>query len=572
MIDSIFVDISIVIILVSIISMIMRAIKQPLIIGYILTGIIVSTLLSNSIKSTETFSSLSHIGVAFLLFIVGMQLNLGVARNLGKTALILGFSQVFLTFIGGFILSYLLGFSFLQSVVIGVALTFSSTIIVLKILSDKRELDSVYGKLSVAILLIQDLIVFFILLLLPTFQQSQDIMSILSITSIKAIFFLILIFLLAYYVFPRIGSFISKSSELLFVFSLGWCFAVAALFAWQDFTIEIGALLAGVALSVAPYRHEIISRIRPLRDFFLVVFFVLLGITMNLKSIPNLIIPIIVFSLFVLIFKPLIVMFLMAVTGHRKRNNFFTAISLSQISEFSFIFVSLLAALGYLQDENLVSLVTAVGFITIAGSTYFMNFSEQLYRFLFKAISLFERKSVTDFDSSIEKTIHKEYDAILFGSNRVGHNIIGSLKKSRKKYLVVDFNPDIIKNLSNEKVDCIYGDADDIELINEFDFRKVKMVISTIPNINTNLLLVNLVRKINSNSIIIVVSQSLDDALKLYKEGATYVLMPHFIGGYHLASMIENLGVNYKKFSDYGTKHIADLKEIKKNGKYNEKA
>ena len=571
MIDSIFVDISIVIILVSIISMIMRAIKQPLIIGYILTGIIVSTLLSNSIKSTETFSSLSHIGVAFLLFIVGMQLNLGVARNLGKTALILGFSQVFLTFIGGFILSYLLGFSFLQSVVIGVALTFSSTIIVLKILSDKRELDSVYGKLSVAILLIQDLIVFFILLLLPTFQQSQDIMSILSITSIKAIFFLILIFLLAYYVFPRIGSFISKSSELLFVFSLGWCFAVAALFAWQDFTIEIGALLAGVALSVSPYRHEIISRIRPLRDFFLVVFFVLLGITMNLKSIPNLIIPIIVFSLFVLIFKPLIVMFLMAVTGHRKRNNFFTAISLSQISEFSFIFVSLLAALGYLQDENLVSLVTAVGFITIAGSTYFMNFSEQLYRFLFKAISLFERKSVTDFDSSIEKTIHKEYDAILFGSNRVGHNIIGSLKKSRKKYLVVDFNPDIIKNLSNEKVDCIYGDADDIELINEFDFRKVKMVISTIPNINTNLLLVNLVRKINSNSIIIVVSQSLDDALKLYKEGATYVLMPHFIGGYHLGSMIKNLGVNYKKFSDYGTKHIADLKEIKKNGKYNEK-
>ena len=571
MIDSIFVDISIVIILVSIISMIMRAIKQPLIIGYILTGIIVSTLLSNSIKSTETFSSLSHIGVAFLLFIVGMQLNLGVARNLGKTALILGFSQVFLTFIGGFILSYLLGFSFLQSVVIGVALTFSSTIIVLKILSDKRELDSVYGKLSVAILLIQDLIVFFILLLLPTFQQSQDIMSILSITSIKAIFFLILIFLLAYYVFPRIGSFISKSSELLFVFSLGWCFAVAALFAWQDFTIEIGALLAGVALSVSPYRHEIISRIRPLRDFFLVVFFVLLGITMNLKSIPNLIIPIIVFSLFVLIFKPLIVMFLMAVTGHRKRNNFFTAISLSQISEFSFIFVSLLAALGYLQDENLVSLVTAVGFITIAGSTYFMNFSEQLYRFLFKAISLFERKSVTDFDSSIEKTIHKEYDAILFGSNRVGHNIIGSLKKNRKKYLVVDFNPDIIKNLSNEKVDCIYGDADDIELINEFDFRKVKMVISTIPNINTNLLLVNLVRKINSNSIIIVVSQSLDDALKLYKEGATYVLMPHFIGGYHLGSMIKNLGVNYKKFSDYGTKHIADLKEIKKNGKYNEK-
>jgi len=571
MIDSIFVDISIVIILVSIISMIMRAIKQPLIIGYILTGIIVSTLLSNSIKSTETFSSLSHIGVAFLLFIVGMQLNLGVARNLGKTALILGFSQVFLTFIGGFILSYLLGFSFLQSVVIGVALTFSSTIIVLKILSDKRELDSVYGKLSVAILLIQDLIVFFILLLLPTFQQSQDIMSILSITSIKAIFFLVLIFLLAYYVFPRIGSFISKSSELLFIFSLGWCFAVAAIFAWQDFTIEIGALLAGVALSVSPYRHEIISRIRPLRDFFLVVFFVLLGITMNLKSIPNLIIPIIVFSLFVLIFKPLIVMFLMAVTGHRKRNNFFTAISLSQISEFSFIFVSLLAALGYLQDENLVSLVTAVGFITIAGSTYFMNFSEQLYRFLFKAISLFERKSVTDFDSSIEKTIHKEYDAILFGSNRVGHNIIGSLKKSRKKYLVVDFNPDIIKNLSNEKVDCIYGDADDIELINEFDFRKVKMVISTIPNINTNLLLVNLVRKINSNSIIIVVSQSLDDALKLYKEGATYVLMPHFIGGYHLGSMIKNLGVNYKKFSDYGTKHIADLKEIKKNGKYNEK-
>ncbi len=560
MVSSIFVEISLLIILVGLVSLLMRAISQPLIIGYILTGILVSPIALNLMSSQETLETLSQIGIAFLLFIVGLHLNPGVIRSVGRTAFIAALLQIILTFMGAYFLAFFLGFAFFEALIIGAALTFSSTIIVLKILSDKREIDSVYGKISITILILQDLAVFFLLLLLPAFVQNVSLPLVILNTVVKGLVILGILFILTRYFFPRLASFVSRSSELLFVFSLGWCFAIALLFALFGFNIELGALFAGVALSMSPYHHEISSRIRPLRDFFLIVFFVLLGSYINISSLTANIMPVLLFSLFVLLVKPLIIMTILAILGHRKRNNFMTGISLAQVSEFSFLLVTFAVGMQYFtaRGNDLITVITVVGLITIAGSTYFMSFSETIYSFFSPVLRFFERDARKRSPQE-ESIAHKKYEVVILGSNRIGFSIVQAFRHRKKNALVVDFDPDVVHNLSAQGVDVMYGDAEDIETLSDIDFRTAKMVISTVPNLHSNLLLINLVKHCNSRAITIIVSQNVEEARTLYKEGASYVLMPHFLGGYHVAALIQSLGINYAKFVEEGKKHLSDL-------------
>jgi len=302
---------------------------------------------------------------------------------------------------------------------------------------------------------------------------------------------------------------------------------------------------------------------KPLRDFFLILFFILLGSQMALANIYQNIIPIIIFSLFILIGNPLIVMALMGVLGYTKRNSFLAGLTVAQISEFSLILVAMGVTVGHLTNEIL-SLVTVIGLVTIAGSTYMIIYSNKIYAALSRYLSFFERKG----RKIDEHKYHTEgsYDIILFGYNRIGFDILESLKKIKKKFLIVDYDPDVIINLSKDGFHCKYGDANDSELLNELNFSKVKMVISTIPVIDTNLLLINKIKDENKKTIITVVSHQIDDAMKLYDEGATYVIMPHFLGGKHISTMIEKNKLNINLFIKEKVIHLEHLKTRKEAG------
>nr|MBC8495666.1 NAD-binding protein [archaeon] len=342
-----------------------------------------------------------------------------------------------------------------------------------------------------------------------------------------------------------------------------WCFAIATIFYYLNFSIEVGALLAGMTLSLSPYHYEISSKLKPLRDFFLILFFIMLGSQMGFSNIYQNMWIILILSAFVLIGNPLIVMILMGSMGYTKRNSFLAGLTVAQISEFSLIVVAMGVAVGHVTNEIL-SLVTAVGLITFAGSTYMILYSNKLYPKLSKYLSIFERKG----KKVDEHKYHKDHDheIILIGYNRIGYDILESLKKIKKKFLIIDYNPEIITSLSKEGYDCKYGDADDSELLNELNFSKAKMVISTIPLIDTNLLLINKVKEENKKAIIAVVSHQIDDAVRLYAEGATYVLMPHFLGGKHFSTMIEKNELNMNKFLKEKIAHIEHLNYRKQLG------
>ncbi len=557
--EPIFFQLAAILLIAFIVSYIVKSLKQPVVIGYILAGVLISPFLIKFGATTEIIHIFSKIGIAFLLFIVGLHLNPKVIKEIGVQSLLIGLAQIILTFGLVFLLSYfVLGLEVVSSMYVGIALAFSSTIIIMKLLSDKHQLDSLYGKLAIGILIIQDLVAVAVLM----FVSSMDTMGSES-TAFSGLLFgagaIVLLFLLGFFILPRLMKSVARSQELLFLFSICWCFLLAALFSYLGFSIEIGALLAGMILSLSPYSTEISSKIRPLRDFFLIIFFIILGLNIQVTNLSSIIVNAVILSAFVLIFKPIILMFFMALFQYTKRTNFLTGTTLAQISEFSLIVLTLGVAAGHIPVEILYTLTLTL-VITIFASSYMIIYSNKFYQKMFKFASVFERKKIKK-----SRKIKKYYDTILFGYNRIGFSILKSLKKLDKKYLVVDFNPDTIGNLNKFRVPCLYGDVDDVELLDELPLENVNLVISTMPDFETNFLLIETVRLVNADAVIICRAHTVEDALELYKKGADYVLTPHFLGGDFLSKTIKDNKDNRKKYEVLKKKHLKELKDISKH-------
>jgi Kef-type K+ transport system membrane component KefB/Trk K+ transport system NAD-binding subunit len=559
--EPIFIQLAIILLIAFIVSYIIKAFNQPLIIGYIIAGMIISPFVLELGASMEIIEIFSDFGIAFLLFMVGLHLNPKIIKEVGSSALWVGLIQIILTFVATFLISnLLLGFSVVASCYVGIALAFSSTIIIMKLFSDEKQLDSLHGKMSIGILIVQDLVAVAVLMFISSMSNGTSFSSFAVQGLLSGAGMILILFLIGIFVLPGITKGIAKSQELLFLFSISWAFLIAALFAWRGFSIEIGALIAGIVLSISPYSVEISSKIRPLRDFFLIIFFIILGLNIQIGSIGNILTNALILSLIALLLKPLILMAFMAIFGYTKRTNFLVGSSLAQISEFSIIVIGLGVAIGHL-DRSVLATMTLTLIITIALSAYIIIFSNKFYVLLSRFIAFFEKKGIKR-----ERKIKKRYDAILFGYNRIGFNMLRAFRKIKKKYLVVDFNPDTIANLNKMRIPCIYGDVYDPDLLDELPLDKVQLAISTVPDYETNLLLIETIKTINPKAIVVVRAHTISDAFELYKKGASYVLTPHFLGGEYLAKMVRSFKTTAKGYSNEKEKHLKMLKDISEKG------
>lgn len=574
MVSEIFIQISMIVLLTVVFTSLMRLLKQPLIIGYVITGVLVSSpFFINTLsqyagisldihKSLESLSLFSEIGIAILLFIVGLNLNPKIVKEIGFISIITGVGQVIFTAVIGFFIFKMLGFSSIVSFYVAIAITFSSTIIITKLLSDKGDLDSLYGKIAVGFLIIQDIIAVIISIIISSFTQKTP--ELIGKTLLSGMGVVIVVFLFGIYILPIITKGITKSQELLLLFSLGWCLALASLFHALNFSLEIGALLAGLTLGNSLFRYEIISKLKPLRDFFIMAFFILLGAQITFESFSQYAIPIIITSVFVLIGNPFIVMVIMGILGYSSRTGFFAGLTVAQISEISLIIISLGVKVGHLPSDIL-SIVTIIGIITFAGSTYLIMHSNTLYKYLSPVLKIFERKGrKTEQILSYKK--QQPYEIILLGYNRIGFSLLDAFKRLKKSYLIVDFNPEVIRKLKEKGVSCVYGDADDSEFLEELQINKAEIIISTIPDMETNTVVLDKVRSANKKSIVILTARQITEALELYKKGTDYVILPHFLGGSYTAALLEHHGTKKNDYHEYKKKHIQSLRERIKEG------
>jgi Kef-type K+ transport system membrane component KefB len=559
----IFVQIGLVIAIVLAVSFIMRALRQPLIIGYIISGIIIGPFFLDMVSMGGTLQVFADFGIAFLLFIVGLHLSPKVVKEVGGISLITGVGQVVFTAFFGYFIAIALGFEMLTSIYIAVALTFSSTIIITKLLSDKGDIDSLYGKISIGILLVQDIIAIFILIIVSSLSSGSDFVASLGTTLLKGAILTALIVPISTFVLPKAQSFFSKSQEFLFVFSIAWGLGLAALFQQAGLSLEVGALIAGIVLSASPYILEIRSKLKPLRDFFIISFFIVVGSNIVLEGFSEVMLAAIVLSVFVIAGKPLTVMAFMGISGYTKRTSFSTGIAIAQISEFSIILIALGVKVGHLSQEIL-SFVTLMGLFTFAGSTYMVMYSDELYSKFSRYLGFFERRNLK---AEKQKT-GEGYKAILFGYSRTGFSILSALNKQGIKCLVVEINPETVRTLKKIGIPCIYGDAHDKDFLDEIPLDEAKLVISTIPEYGTNAILVKAARELNSDAVILVRAKDIGEAFRLYDKGANYVLTPYFLGGEHIAKMIREFKLNSEMYEKEKKEHIGLLRDIfKKEGK-----
>lgn len=548
-----FIQLSIVIVLAAAVSVVMRLLRQPLIIGHILTGIIVGPSVLALIDDKSLFQVYSEIGIALLLFIIGLELNAAVIRRMGRVVVITAMALLATVGVAGYFVAQLFDFNQTESIILGLALFFSSTIIIAKVLSDKRELTRLHGQIAIGIILIDDIIATFALLFVAAGSGHSLGTGEVGSLILKGIGLAAIFTLIAAKVLPKVGKFMAGSQELLFLFAIAWGFGIATLINKAGFSIEIGALFAGVMLAHLPYAPEIGARLKPLRDFFIVLFFVTLGEGLVLSNLASVAAPALIFAALVILLKPIVVMASLGAMRYTKRTAFKAGINLSQISEFSIVLAVLATATGAV-DPNVGAIITLVALITIGLSTYMMQYDNWLYLKLEKYLRVFERATTREKES---KT--KTFPLILFGYKKGGHEFVKTFRAMRKPFVVVDYNPDVIDMLTRQHIECLYGDATDQELLAELHMSKAQLVVSTILDYPTNMSLLRYTMRHNRDAVFICHADDFNDAALLYEHGAAYVMLPHYIGNEQMNSFLHKNGLSKKSFARHRKKHLNAL-------------
>ncbi|MCG2783371.1 MAG: cation:proton antiporter [Candidatus Altiarchaeales archaeon] len=563
-------DLGIIVLTATFLGLIARVLKQPLILAYVVAGVLIGPAAFRLITSGHMISTFAEMGIAFLLFMVGLELDLSRLKQVGRVSVLCGLGQIAITFVFGFLLSTLLGFQQLESFYIAFILTISSTMVVIKLLSDKNELDTLHGKIALGILLVQDIVTILVLALLTNIGSLS--LSTVADPLLKGLGLVSIAIVAGVYVTPFLLRYIARSIELLFLFALSWCFVFAASSFVLGLSIGVGAFLAGLSLAAFPYNIEIIGRIKSLRDFFATIFFVSLGmqIPAHLVFLPEAII----FSLFVLLGNILIVLLIVTLLGYKKRTSFLSALYLAQISEFSLIMASEGLRLGHI-SYDVFSMIIFIGVTTITISSYFIIHGPEIYRRMSPVLRVIDRISKDKELEHLPKG-HKNH-VIVFGCKRMGYKIVRTLQKFRRDFLVVDINPDVIDSLICQTISCIYGDIGDFEILDRINLKNADAVISTVPDQKDNLFMIDEIKRVNADALIVVTSDDLDGALRLYNAGADYVMLPRMLAGDAISEFMERhmkcgdkrvLGEHMKcrkRLDQIKSEHIMRLEEIKRD-------
>jgi Kef-type K+ transport system membrane component KefB len=497
--------------------------RQPVIVAFIGLGIGVGPVGLGWVEGGDQIELFAKLGIAVLLFLVGLKLDLHLIRTTGPVALATGLGQVTFTATIGFLIARALGMDSLTAVYVAVALTFSSTIIIVKLLSDKRELEQLHGRIAVGFLIVQDIVVVLVMIVLSAFGRGTEGGPLVEVglVAAKGAALIVGIALVIRLVFPRLLPLVARTQELLVLFAIAWAVILAAVSDLMGFSTEVGAFLAGVALASTPYREAVGARLVSLRDFLLLFFFLELGAKLEFADAGRQLFDAGVLSLFVLIGNPLIVVVIMVAMRYTAKTSFLAGLTVAQISEFSLILAALGLSLGHI-DSATVSLITVVGLITIGGSTYLILYSHQIYDRMAPLLTRFERSGTTPDHATTDDGA----DVIVYGLGRYGGSLVDRLRSAGYRVLAVDFDPRAVTVWSRDTVTTVFGDAEDLELLNSLPLDDARWLICTVPAVDTSLALLHGLRELGFSGRAAVTAHTATDAKRLRDAGADLVLQP----------------------------------------------
>ncbi len=557
MTNTILLDIGLIILFASLLANLAKVAKQPLILGYVLAGILIGPSAFGIVKNLDLIKILSELGIAFLLFIVGLELDLKKLKEVGKFATITGTIQVLLvTLLTLAVVRIWL--NSVEALYVGLIVAFSSTMVVIKLISDSDELDTLHGRIILGILIIQDVLAILVLPLLSGTDSFSFSFVLLALA--KALLLLAIAYLLGKTLIKSLIKSSAKNHELLFITSVSICFLFAGIGYLFGFSIAIGAFLGGVVIGNSHYSLEITGRVKALRDFFAVIFFVTLGSQIQFATLLKSLHLLFILLFLVIILKPLIFFIILKFFRHSNRTAFISSLSLAQISEFSLVLALEGFLLGTISQETF-NLIIVLAIVTITLTSYFIKYHKGLFSRMENFLQPLDKFVSTKDLQFLPKNV--ENHIVVFGVHRMGSKIIKTLKEQHKKIVAVDFNPETIKALIKEQIPCLYGDYGTIDVLHAARIGKAKMIISTIPNFQGNLLLLKIAKGVNKNILVFVTARNAHDALELYTHGADFVAIPEFLAGQKICDYVTHLAP--KEIRKWGQKYYQELEDNKKH-------
>ncbi|HUF22150.1 MAG TPA: cation:proton antiporter [Burkholderiales bacterium] len=553
MMDGQYTEFAALLLLSAVLGAIAVRLRQPLIVAFIAVGILAGPSGLGWVSHHEPLELLAQIGVTVLLFVVGLKLDIGLVRHLGPVALATGLGQLAFTIVFGYLIAIGLGMGVMEALYVAIALTFSSTIIIVKLLSDKREIDSLHGRIAVGFLIVQDIAVVVAMMVMGSLGSAEETFGVgeaLVTVAVKLAGALLVIAGLMRYVLPRLVGLLARSQELLLIFAISWGTALATLGSMLGFSMEVGAFLAGFSLASTVYREAISTRLTSIRDFLLLFFFVNLGSKLELSAMGEDLPSAMIFSLFVLIGNPLIVMVIMGYMGYRKRTGFMAGLTVAQISEFSIVFVAMGISLGHVTQGTL-GLVTLVGIITITLSTYLILYSQPIYARIAGLLNVFERAHPFREAAVEEQPMPVDApEVIVFGVGRYGGRLARQLRDAGIPVLGVDFDPENVTALRKQGFTVVFGDVEDADFPETLPLDSAKWVVSTLPEVHLNIGLGQTLRRLGYRGRIALTAHTEYTAGQLREDGAEIILRP------------------FNDAADFAAEHIAgDLGATEENSK-----
>jgi Kef-type K+ transport system membrane component KefB/Trk K+ transport system NAD-binding subunit len=524
-----FFEITAILTLATVLGIAGQKLRQPLIIMFLATGILAGPSALAIIQNYDQIALLAQIGISLLLFIVGLKLDLNLIRTTGPVALATGAGQIIFTAAIGFVMAWGLDMAPISALYVAVALTFSSTIIVVKLLSDKKEIDSLHGQIAVGLLIVQDIAAILALVVLTTIGSQAAAQTSTGWTTaailVKGGGLLVVVALLMRYGLPWLIRRLAASQEMLTLFAIAWAIFLGASSEWLGFTKEVGAFLAGVSLASTAYRDALGARLTSLRDFLLLFFFIDLGARLNWSTVGSQVQAAIALSLFVMMGKPLIVLAIMGAMGYRRRTGFMAGLTVAQISEFSLIVAALGLTIGHITDQDM-GLITLVGVVTIFASSYMILYAEPLYRFLSTPLMLFERRNPYRETAIAPFSTIAPVDVILVGLGNYGSGIADYLLRRNKNIIGVDFDPVALERWRARGLFVLYGDMADPEIHEHLPLKRVRWVVSTVRSKELNIAMLQQLKNREYSGKVALTAANQEEAVLFEQSGAQVVFRP----------------------------------------------
>jgi Kef-type K+ transport system membrane component KefB len=535
-----FSEIAAVLAVAAIIGAIAFWLRQPLIIAFIFAGILLGPAGLDWVHALDQVDLFAKLGIGLLLFVVGLKLDPHLIRSVGRVAMVAGLGQMIMTAVVGYAVAYALGMAPMTAFYVAAALTFSSTVIIIKLLSDKREIDALHGRIALGILIMQDIVVVVLMIGLTAYSsETQDPhlgKQALAVIG-KGAGFLALIALATRYLLPSLLHSLARWPELLTLFAIAWAIGLASLGTGLGFSKEVGAFVAGVALAATPYKAILAARLVSLRDFLLLFFFIDLGVQIDMGHLGAALGPAILLSVIVLVGKPIMVMAFVRGMRYSNHTAVTTGLTLGQISEFSLILAALGLSLGHI-DKPTMGLITLIGLITFGLSTYMILYHHWLYRWLVPALGFLKPLTPHTDENQSDGTSPSSVNTIVFGLGRYGRNLAQELQRRGKSVLCVDFDPERVRIWRHGGLPSLYGDLEDAELFHDLPLADAQWVVSTIPGRDKCLVLLHALEHNKFSGRTALTAHTMQHRESLLTAGADVVLLPFRDAAAEAASML----------------------------------